>query len=144
MVDAPATPAAPAAPASPSITFGSQPSAPAAPAAEPVAPKTPDAGTQGKQPDAQVETADKFEFLFDGDEETYSFEDKPEAAAPADSYDASKPFPKEAEAALKTLSGKLVIEGRVEEAVLEDLLRRGHKAEMGDPWSEGRLSAARM
>ncbi len=40
--------------------------------------------------------------------------------------------------------GKLVIEGRFEEAVLEDLLRRGHKAEMGDPWSEGRLSGARI
>ena len=40
--------------------------------------------------------------------------------------------------------GKLVIEGRFEAAVLAELLRRGHKAEMGDAWSEGRLSGARI
>ncbi len=39
--------------------------------------------------------------------------------------------------------GKLVIEGRYRDAVLSDLLRRGHKAEKGADWSEGRLSAAR-
>jgi gamma-glutamyltranspeptidase/glutathione hydrolase len=40
--------------------------------------------------------------------------------------------------------GKVVLEGRYDPAVLEALKRRGHKAEMGDPWSEGRLSAARL
>ncbi len=40
--------------------------------------------------------------------------------------------------------GKLVLEGRFAPAVLEALIARGHKAEMGDPWSEGRLSAARI
>jgi gamma-glutamyltranspeptidase/glutathione hydrolase len=39
--------------------------------------------------------------------------------------------------------GKLVIEGRYGADVLADLLARGHLAEMGEPWSEGRLSAAR-
>ena len=39
--------------------------------------------------------------------------------------------------------GKLVLEGRYGQAVLEDLIARGHKAELGDEWSEGRLSAAR-
>ncbi len=39
--------------------------------------------------------------------------------------------------------GKLVLEGRYDEAVLADLLSRGHLAELGEPWSEGRLSAAR-
>ncbi len=40
--------------------------------------------------------------------------------------------------------GKVVIEGRYGAAVLAELNRRGHKAEMGDDWSEGRLSAARL
>ena len=40
--------------------------------------------------------------------------------------------------------GKLVIEGRFPDAVLAELLRRGHRAEKGDDWSEGRLSAARI
>ena len=39
--------------------------------------------------------------------------------------------------------GKLVLEGRYPLAVLDDLLARGHKAERGEDWSEGRLSAAR-
>ena len=40
--------------------------------------------------------------------------------------------------------GRLVLEGRFSDAVLADLLRRGHLAERGDDWSEGRLSAARI
>ena len=40
--------------------------------------------------------------------------------------------------------GKLVIEGRFPDSVLAALRRRGHRAEMGDDWSEGRLSAARI
>jgi gamma-glutamyltranspeptidase/glutathione hydrolase len=40
--------------------------------------------------------------------------------------------------------GKVVLEGRFAPAVLEALIARGHKAEMGDAWSEGRLSAARI
>lgn len=40
--------------------------------------------------------------------------------------------------------GKVVIEGRFPASVLADLKARGHKAEMGDDWSEGRLSAARL
>jgi gamma-glutamyltranspeptidase/glutathione hydrolase len=40
--------------------------------------------------------------------------------------------------------GKVVLEGRYGAAVLAELQRRGHKAEMGEPWSEGRLSAARL
>jgi gamma-glutamyltranspeptidase / glutathione hydrolase len=39
--------------------------------------------------------------------------------------------------------GKLVIEGRYSDAVLAALQARGHKAEKGEDWSEGRLSAAR-
>ena len=39
--------------------------------------------------------------------------------------------------------GKLVLEGRYPQAVLDDLLARGHLAEQGEDWSEGRLSAAR-
>ena len=39
--------------------------------------------------------------------------------------------------------GRLVIEGRYPDAVLQDLLVRGHLAEKGEDWSEGRLSAAR-
>ena len=40
--------------------------------------------------------------------------------------------------------GKLVIEGQYSDAVLADLLARGHKAEKGPDWSEGRLSGARL
>ncbi len=39
--------------------------------------------------------------------------------------------------------GKVVLEGRYPDAVLEALRRRGHKAEKGEDWSEGRLSGAR-
>jgi len=39
---------------------------------------------------------------------------------------------------------KLVIEGRFDAAVLADLQARGHDASMGEPWSEGRLSGARL
>ncbi|MEO9189453.1 MAG: gamma-glutamyltransferase family protein [Acetobacteraceae bacterium] len=40
--------------------------------------------------------------------------------------------------------GKLVLEGRYADSVLETLLGRGHKAEKGEDWSEGRLSGARV
>jgi gamma-glutamyltranspeptidase/glutathione hydrolase len=40
--------------------------------------------------------------------------------------------------------GKVMIEGRYPQAVLRDLLKRGHKAEQGEDWSEGRLSGARI
>jgi gamma-glutamyltranspeptidase/glutathione hydrolase len=40
--------------------------------------------------------------------------------------------------------GKLVLEDRFGAPVLEDLRRRGHVAEFGDSWSEGRLSGARL
>ncbi len=40
--------------------------------------------------------------------------------------------------------GKLVLEGRYDDAVLHELTRRGHKAEKGDDWTEGRLSGARV
>jgi len=40
--------------------------------------------------------------------------------------------------------GKLVIEGRYDRAVLDALTARGHKAEMGGEWSEGRLTGARL
>jgi gamma-glutamyltranspeptidase/glutathione hydrolase len=39
--------------------------------------------------------------------------------------------------------GKVVIEGRYPDETLAALRARGHKAEKGDDWSEGRLSAAR-
>jgi gamma-glutamyltranspeptidase / glutathione hydrolase len=39
--------------------------------------------------------------------------------------------------------GRLVLEGRYGADVLSTLLARGHLAELGEPWSEGRLSAAR-
>ena len=39
--------------------------------------------------------------------------------------------------------GKVVIEGRYAQDVLEDLKARGHVAEMGGDWSEGRLTGAR-
>lgn len=40
--------------------------------------------------------------------------------------------------------GKLVLEGRFTDDVREDLAQRGHLAEKGEDWSEGRLSAARI
>ncbi len=40
--------------------------------------------------------------------------------------------------------GKLVLEGRYPRAVFEELRARGHRAELGEEWSEGRLSAARL
>ena len=40
--------------------------------------------------------------------------------------------------------GKVVLEGRYADAVLEALRRRGHTAEKGEDWSEGRLSGARI
>jgi gamma-glutamyltranspeptidase/glutathione hydrolase len=40
--------------------------------------------------------------------------------------------------------GKVVLEGRYDPSVLDSLIARGHKAELGDSWSEGRLSAARL
>lgn len=40
--------------------------------------------------------------------------------------------------------GKVVIEGRYAPAVLEDLIARGHVAEMGGAWSEGRLTGVRQ
>jgi gamma-glutamyltranspeptidase/glutathione hydrolase len=40
--------------------------------------------------------------------------------------------------------GKVVLEGRYRREVLEEMTRRGHKAEMNDDWTEGRLSAARI
>jgi gamma-glutamyltranspeptidase/glutathione hydrolase len=38
--------------------------------------------------------------------------------------------------------GVLVVEGRVPKATVEELRRRGHVVEIGDDWSEGRLTAA--
>jgi gamma-glutamyltranspeptidase / glutathione hydrolase len=38
----------------------------------------------------------------------------------------------------------VVLEGRFDDAVLSELNARGHRAEKGDDWSEGRLSAARI
>jgi len=40
--------------------------------------------------------------------------------------------------------GKVVIEGRYDDSVLAALRARGHKAEKGDDWSEGRISGARI
>jgi gamma-glutamyltranspeptidase/glutathione hydrolase len=40
--------------------------------------------------------------------------------------------------------GKLVLEGRFDDAVLAELRCRGHDANKGEDWSEGRLSAARL
>jgi gamma-glutamyltranspeptidase/glutathione hydrolase len=40
--------------------------------------------------------------------------------------------------------GRVVIEGRYDNAVLASLCARGHLAEKGEDWSEGRLSAARI
>ncbi|HUB13203.1 MAG TPA: gamma-glutamyltransferase family protein [Acetobacteraceae bacterium] len=39
--------------------------------------------------------------------------------------------------------GKVVIEGRYDDAVLAALQARGHKAQKGEDWSEGRISGAR-
>jgi gamma-glutamyltranspeptidase/glutathione hydrolase len=38
--------------------------------------------------------------------------------------------------------GVVVVEGRVPQATVEELRRRGHIVEVGDDWSEGRLTAA--
>ena len=35
----------------------------------------------------------------------------------------------------------LVVEGRMPEATVKELERRGHRVEVGPNWSEGRLSA---
>jgi gamma-glutamyltranspeptidase / glutathione hydrolase len=40
--------------------------------------------------------------------------------------------------------GKVVIEGRFDPEVLAELKARGHDASMNEPWSEGRLSGARL
>jgi gamma-glutamyltranspeptidase/glutathione hydrolase len=40
--------------------------------------------------------------------------------------------------------GKLVLEGRFAPSVVAALQARGHLAEPGEDWSEGRLSAARI
>jgi gamma-glutamyltranspeptidase/glutathione hydrolase len=40
--------------------------------------------------------------------------------------------------------GRVVLEGRYDRAVLDDLQGRGHRAEMGADWTEGRLSGARL
>jgi gamma-glutamyltranspeptidase/glutathione hydrolase len=40
--------------------------------------------------------------------------------------------------------GKAVLEGRLGQGVLDAMLARGHKAELGGDWSEGRLSAVRQ
>ena len=39
--------------------------------------------------------------------------------------------------------GRLVLEGRLGNGTFDALLKRGHAAELGEDWSEGRLSAAR-
>jgi gamma-glutamyltranspeptidase/glutathione hydrolase len=38
--------------------------------------------------------------------------------------------------------GVLLVEGRLSQATIEELRRRGHIVEVGPPWSEGRLTAA--
>jgi gamma-glutamyltranspeptidase/glutathione hydrolase len=38
--------------------------------------------------------------------------------------------------------GVLVLEGRVPQATVDELRKRGHEVEMNDQWSEGRLTAA--
>ena len=40
--------------------------------------------------------------------------------------------------------GKVVLEGRYPQSVCDDLAARGHLAELGGEWTEGRLSAARI
>src|ERR1039458_10061352 len=90
----PASPAPAAAPSTaPAITFGGG-SAPAAPTAPAPPESTPGAG-------ATPEAPEKIDFRFEGDEETYSFEDKPDDTQVAEQYDATKPFDPAAEAALK-------------------------------------------
>src|SRR3546814_9444072 len=37
--------------------------------------------------------------------------------------------------------GKVVVEGRLPAATVEELRRRGHRVEVGGDWSQGRLSA---
>lgn len=44
-------------------------------------------------------------------------------------------FPRQAE------PGRLVLEGRYPEATVAELARRGHKAEVAGPWTQGRISA---
>ena len=39
--------------------------------------------------------------------------------------------------------GKVVLEGRMGQGVLDAMLARGHRAELGGDWTEGRISAAR-
>ena len=39
--------------------------------------------------------------------------------------------------------GRVVLEGQFADGVLQDVLKRGHRAEEGPDWSEGRLSGAR-
>jgi gamma-glutamyltranspeptidase/glutathione hydrolase len=38
--------------------------------------------------------------------------------------------------------GVVVVEGRMPKSTIEELRRRGHEVEIGDDWSEGRLTAA--
>ena len=38
--------------------------------------------------------------------------------------------------------GVVVVESRLPEATVAELRRRGHVVEVGEPWSEGRLTAA--
>jgi hypothetical protein len=102
MADTPAVPAAPAAPAaptSPSITFGG------GPPATPAAPKTPaDGAAGGESTEAgapKVEAPDKFEFRFEGDDEAYSYEEKPDDTQVAEQYDANKPLDPKIEELLK-------------------------------------------
>ncbi len=38
--------------------------------------------------------------------------------------------------------GKLVVEGRFPQATVDELRRRGHRVDVGDDWSEGRMCAA--
>jgi gamma-glutamyltranspeptidase/glutathione hydrolase len=38
--------------------------------------------------------------------------------------------------------GVVVVEGRMPDATIDELRRRGHEVEVGDDWSEGRLTAA--
>ena len=40
--------------------------------------------------------------------------------------------------------GKLVLEGRFDDAVQRELVARGHLVSKGEDWSEGRLSGARI
>ncbi|MGE0525406.1 MAG: gamma-glutamyltransferase family protein, partial [Variibacter sp.] len=37
--------------------------------------------------------------------------------------------------------GSLMLEGRFDAGTVEELKRRGHTVHVGEPWSEGRLSA---